>query len=330
LKDDGWQAQVKSREVTGDLAWRSEGRGSLVARLSRLELPETVPGAGRGRLSELPALDIVADSLVNDGRDLGKLALVAVNAGEEWRIERLLLSAPDGSISADGRWRPTGAAPELTDMRFRIATGDAGAYLTRFGFPGAVARGTATLEGRLAWAGPPHDLDYATLAGEIAFKAEKGQFLKIEPGLGKLLGVLSLQSLPRRVTLDFRDVFSAGFAFDTITANARIASGVMTTDNFVMIGPSAAVTMKGHTDIASETQDLHVRVVPDVGSGVAAAAGIALLNPLIGAGTLLAQALLKNPIGQMLAFEYVVTGTWGDPKVTKMAAAETTAPTAPN
>ncbi|MCC6608265.1 MAG: TIGR02099 family protein [Burkholderiales bacterium] len=329
-KSDGWQAQVKSREVTGDLAWRSEGRGSLVARLSRLALPEPVPGASRGRLSELPALDVVADSLVDDDRDLGKLSLVAVNAGEDWRIERLLLAAPDGSISAEGRWRPAGPAAELTDMRFKIATADAGAYLTRFGFPGALARGTATLEGRLAWAGPPYDLDYVTLAGDIALKAEKGQFLKIEPGLGKLLGVLSLQSLPRRITLDFRDVFSAGFAFDTITANARIAGGVMTTDDFVMIGPSAAVTMKGRTDIARETQDLQLRVVPDVGSGVAAAAGIALLNPLIGAGTLLAQALLKNPIGQMLAYEYIVTGTWGDPKVTKVAAADGTAPSAPN
>jgi uncharacterized protein YhdP len=215
-------------------------------------------------------------------------------------------------------------------MRFKIATGDAGAYLTRFGFPGAVARGSATLDGRLAWAGPPHELDHETLAGEIAFKAEKGQFLKIEPGLGKLLGVLSLQSLPRRVALDFRDVFSAGFAFDTITASARVAGGVMSTEDFVMIGPSAAVTMTGSTDIARETQDLKVRVVPDVGSGVAAAAGIALLNPLIGAGTLLAQALLKNPIGQMFAFEYAVTGTWGDPKVVRLAAAPPAAPSPPN
>jgi uncharacterized protein YhdP len=104
----------------------------------------------------------------------------------------------------------------------------------------------------------------------------------------------------------------------------------MSTEDFVMIGPSAAVTMTGSTDIARETQDLKVRVVPDVGSGVAAAAGIALLNPLIGAGTLLAQALLKNPIGQMFAFEYAVTGTWGDPKVARLAAAEPAAPAPPN
>jgi len=325
LKDDGWQAQVKSREVTGDLTWRSEGRGSLVARLSRLEVPEapeSPPRAARQKLSELPALDVVADSLVSGGHELGRLALLATNTGRDWRIERLLLSAPDGSVSAEGRWRPAGAEPELTDLHFKLATGDAGAYLTRFGFPGAVARGTATLDGNLAWNGPPHDLDFPSLAGQIAFKAEKGQFLKIEPGLGKLLGVLSLQSLPRRVTLDFRDVFSAGFAFDTIAANALVGHGVMSTDNFVMIGPSAAVTMKGRTDLAAESQELQVRVVPDVGSGVAAAAGIALLNPLVGAGTLLAQALLKNPIGEMFAFEYTVTGTWVDPKVTKVAAAD--------
>ncbi|MCL4799516.1 MAG: TIGR02099 family protein [Burkholderiales bacterium] len=327
---DGWQAQVRSREVTGDLVWRSEGRGSLVARLARLEVPKATVAGERGRLSELPALDIVADRLVDDDHELGKLALLAVNDGQDWRIERLLLSAPEGSISGEGRWRPLGDAAELTDMHFKLQAADAGAYLARFGYPGAVQGGTALLEGRISWSGPPHDLDYATLAGELTLRAEKGQFLKVEPGLGKLLGVLSLQSLPRRVTLDFRDVFSAGFAFDTITASARVARGVMSTDDFVMIGPSAAVTMKGRTDIAAETQDLQVRVVPDVGSGVAAAAGIALLNPLVGAGTLLAQALLKNPIGQMFAFEYAVTGTWSDPKVAKVAAAEPAAGTAPN
>lgn len=330
VRGDSWQAQVKSREVTGDLAWRSEGQGSLVARLSRLEVPATQSASDRGRLSELPALDIVADSLVDDGNDLGKLALLAVNAGRDWRIERLLLAAPEGSITAEGRWRPAGDTPELTDLRFTLRTSDAGEYLARFGYPGALQRGMASIEGRLAWNGPPHDLDYRTLAGELSFKAEKGQFLKIEPGLGKLLGVLSLQSLPRRVTLDFRDVFSAGFAFDTITASARVTQGVMATEDFVMIGPAAAVTMKGRTDIGTETQDLQVRVVPDVGSGVAAAAGIALLNPLIGAGTLLAQALLKNPIGQMFAYEYAVTGTWTDPKIVKVAAADPAAPVAPN
>ena len=74
---------------------------------------------------------------------------------------------------------------------------------------------------------------------------ERGQFLKAEPGLAKLLGVLSLQSLPRRLTLDFRDVFSEGFAFDFVRGDVAIAQGIAATNNLQMKGVNAAVLMVG-------------------------------------------------------------------------------------
>ena len=91
---------------------------------------------------------------------------------------------------------------------------------------------------------------------------ESGQFLKADPGIAKLLGVLSLQSLPRRLTLDFRDVFSEGFAFDFIRGDVKIAQGIAATNNLQMKGVNAAVLMDGRADIARETQDIRVVVVP--------------------------------------------------------------------
>ena len=279
--------------------------------------------------NELPALDVVADNVIRSGRNLGRLALVAVNERGDWRIQRCELRAPEGSILAQGSWRPRDALlPERTAVSFKIETTDAGKYLERFGYRDAVARGAGTLEGDLAWNGPPHGIDYASLGGTIRLGAGKGQFLQVEPGISRLLGLLSLQSLPRRSVGDFADVTGKGFAFDSIAATAKVSRGVMSTQDFVMVGPAAAVTLKGSTDIAQETQKLELRVVPEVGGGVAAAAGIALLNPIIGAGTLLAQQLLKNPIGQMIAVEYDVSGTWSDPKVKQRTAAVTTEPAA--
>ncbi len=136
--------------------------------------------------------------------------------------------------------------------------------------------------------------------------------------------MLSLQSLPRRISLDFRDVFSDGFAFDDIAASATIAKGVLTTDDFRMAGPAAAVVIKGDTDLANEVQNLHVKVVPVLGDSIAAVAGLALLNPVVGLGTLIAQRLLRDPLGQIFAYEYAVTGHWADPKVERMSRAERT------
>ncbi|MGP1682820.1 MAG: YhdP family protein, partial [Giesbergeria sp.] len=146
-----------------------------------------------------------------------------------------------------------------------------------------------------------------------------GQFLKIEPGIGKLLGILSLQALPRRITLDFRDIFSDGFAFDTITGTAAVANGVLHTQDFAMRGPSAQVAMSGNIDLDRETQSLRVRVVPSLGDSLSVAGGLMLANPIAGVASLLAQRLFKDPLGRVFAYEYAVTGSWVDPKVEKVA-----------
>jgi uncharacterized protein YhdP len=138
--------------------------------------------------------------------------------------------------------------------------------------------------------------------------------------------VLSLQALPRRISLDFRDVFSEGFAFDTITADVRMRTGTMHTDDFRLVGPAAAVNIAGDVDLARETQQLKVRVQPSLSSGVSgAAAALFIANPLIGAavgaGTLLAQKMLNNPFDQLFSYEYAVTGSWDDPVVVRTNAA---------
>ena len=143
-----------------------------------------------------------------------------------------------------------------------------GKFLARFGYPDSVKRGTAKLEGQLSWAGGPSEIDYPSLTGDLTLTASNGQFLKIEPGIGKLLGILSLQALPRRITLDFRDIFSEGFAFNAISGSMRIDRGMLYSNDFLIAGPAAVVAMSGETDLAKETQKLHVKVTPVVGEGV--------------------------------------------------------------
>ena len=139
-----------------------------------------------------------------------------------------------------------------------------------------------------------------------------------QPQFAKLLGVLSLQALPRRLLLDFRDVFSAGFAFDTIRGDVLIQQGIATTRNLQMKGVNAVVQMDGSSDIARETQNLRVLILPEVDAGTASLlAGIAL-NPAIGLSTFLAQLILKQPLSRVNTQEFLIDGTWSDPRVTKV------------
>jgi uncharacterized protein YhdP len=279
------------------------------------------PRAGSGAIDHWPELDIAAAAFVSRGRDLGRLELVAQPRGAEWRIEKLALSNDAGRLDASGAWRTVGRQQQ-TKLDASLDVNDAGAFLARLGLPDAVKGAPTTLRGQLAWAGSPTEFDYPTLTGSFRIAAGQGRFTKIEPGFGKLLGVLSLQSLPRRISLDFQDVFSEGFAFDEITGDVRVANGVMSTDNLRLVGPAAKIDISGDADLAKETQRLTVRVQPSLSGGVSAGAALLFFaNPLVGAavgaGSLLAQSVLKDPIEQFFSYKYLVTGGWADPVVTR-------------
>jgi uncharacterized protein YhdP len=265
---------------------------------------------------DLPALDITAEQFIVKDRPLGRLEVAAVPEGRDWRLERLLLSNPESNLTLDGVWQLTLPRP-TTRVNLRLETSDIGKLLTRLGQPEGVQRGTAKLEGSLSWNGSPYELDYPTMTGNLALEAAKGQFVKLDPGIGKLLGVMNLQSLPRRVSLDFRDVFSEGFAFDEIVGAAKIDRGNASTENFRVRGPAASIVMRGEVDLAQETQNLRVRITPQLTESVAIA-GALIGGPIVGAAAYLAQKVLKDPFGQAASFEYDVTGKWSEPTVKRV------------
>jgi len=202
-------------------------------------------------------------------------------------------------------------------MNFKLDIADSGLLLKRFGMADVVRRGKGRMEGQVAWVGSPLGLDYPSMNGQFNVNIESGQFLKADPGLAKLLGVLSLQSLPRRLTLDFTDVFSEGFAFDFVRGDVAISQGVASTNNLQMKGVNAAVLMEGSADIARETQDLKVVVVPEINAGTASLIAT-VINPAIGLGTFLAQYFLRRPLMEAATQEFHIDGSWADPKITKV------------
>jgi uncharacterized protein (TIGR02099 family) len=318
--DDTWKLELRSRELAGRIEWNDRGAGRLLARLSRLEVAE---GEGDGgappepSAEPLPAIDLVAERFLLHGWDVGELRLKAENEGGVWNA-RLDAGSTDGRIEGRGRWQPAHAGRSgETAFDFKLDAGNLERLLGRFGHPGTVRRGTATLEGRLAWPGAPTAFAQDRLSGQLQLKAANGQFDKLEPGVGRLLGLVSLQSLPRRIRLDFRDVFSEGFAFDSLGGNISVAQGVLATEDFRLSGPTAKVAMHGTVNLGKETQDLRVRVQPSVGDTVAT--GVLLVNPAVGAAAWVANKVLGDPLDKAFAFEYAVSGSWAEPTVERVA-----------
>ena len=357
-RGEAMHIQLASSMLSGEVEWQPHGfqkEGKLSARLLNLTLadneqpsvsskPEaaTLPAKHKFHPEALPAMEIAIEDLQIKGKNIGRFELVGHPDGNDWRMRRLRITNPDGSLMGDGIWY--GGMPALGSIDFAPAFGadepiipqggadrntmqsqvslqldisDAGNILARSGYPNTVKGGSGKLVSNLTWSGSPDEFNYASLNGTLKLDTGKGRFIKMKPGVGKLLSILSLQALPKHITLDFTDVFSEGFQFDNINGNATIKNGVLESQDFHIDGSSAKVTLKGSVDLNAETQDLRVRVLPTVGDSVSLI-GAFVISPAVGIGSLIANKILGNPLDKLVSFEYNVSGTWSDPNVVKV------------
>ena len=326
---DVWRVNISADELNGSAEVRPpQGTtpAQLFVRLAYLNIPpSSVPDVERlltEQPSSIPTLDIVVEDLTLRGKKLGRLEINAINrvgakAAREWRLNKLNLQMQEATLTANGNWMADGPRLRRTQLSFLLAIRDSGQLLTRLGTPGAIRDGEGRLEGEVSWQGSPITLDYATMSGKMSLSIDKGQFLKTEPGAARLLGVLNLQALPRRLTLDFSDLFSDGFAFDFVRGDVRIEQGVALTNNLQMKGVVAGALIEGRADLVRETQDLKVVVVPEINAGTASLY-MATINPLVGLTSYLAQMVLSKPLVRAGTTEFHVDGTWADPRVTKV------------
>lgn len=348
-RGDGLSAQLSSHDFNGEIIWQPHApvtnlaqgyvmNGKLTAHLrnflwqddeksaSENKSPQPVPTeaikrSNLPRPSSLPALEIGIDNLQISGKQIGRFDMVGHPEGKDWRLRRLRITNPDGVLMGDGLWHEVELNNMQSQINLTLDISDAGKILARSGYPDTVKDGSGKLIANLTWQGSPDQFNYATLNGMLNLDTGKGRFIKMEPGVGKLLSVLSLQALPKHITLDFHDVFSQGFQFDSIKGNAAIKNGVMDTQDFHIDGSSAKVTMKGNVNLNDETQSIKVKVLPTVGDSVSLISAF-VVSPAVGVGTLIVNKVLGNPLDKLASFEYNVSGTWSDPSVVKVGGAK--------
>lgn len=318
---NSWRTNVQSAAMQGDITWTpsitKDQFNVLNARFKTLNIPDANANAtamNPSENSQWPKLMLNVDDLSLGNRRLGKLEVSATPIPGGLNFERIQLNHADSKLLMSASWRPQ-SVPQ-TDAKIHFEVSDLGQFLNRFDQPDTVKRGQAVIDGLANWNGTPVDMKVASLSGNFALKASNGQFLKADPGVAKLLGVLSLQSIPRRIGLDFRDIFSDGFAFDDISATIKLDRGIIYSNDFVMQGPAATVQMSGAVNINAQTQQLRASISPKLSESVALASSL-VGGPIVALGVYAVQKLLKDPFGKAVQFDYSITGPWSDPVVTK-------------
>lgn len=263
--------------------------------------------------AKIPPLSFdIADLRIND-TPFGTAKLRTRPAGNGMRIEQLQARGPKQNIDIEGDWLGRGAAAR-TRLGIAIDSQDIGVLLAGAGFGKQVDGGKGKIRFDANWPGAPSAFKLDALQGKLTLSATNGRLLEVEPGAGRVLGLLSLAQLPRRLMLDFRDFFSKGFAFNEIAGNIEFAAGQARSDDLAIEGPAAEIRIRGSADLRAQQFDQTIEVLPRAGNLLTVAGALAggPVGAAIGAA---ANAVLKKPLGQVAAKTYRVTGPWKEPKV---------------
>ncbi len=317
-----WQARVAGDGVAGDVevhlpaepAGDALGAGRVVARFERLYLERLAEA--REETTDprtLPRLEIVCDDFHYGEMQLGRLELSAEPGARGMRFLAINLTRPEMTVQAQGTWDFLEPG-HRTALSGEAQSSDLGKTLTALGYAGYVEDGAGSGNGYFVWGDGPGGFEFSKLSGNYQLTATEGRFVKVSPGGGgRLLGLLNIEALARRVSLDFSDVFAQGFAFDRLDGVGIIARGDLISDGFVIVGPAALVEAKGRVGLPQEDYDLELMVAPGVASNISLGLFAALANPAAGAAVFLAQKLFQKRLSKAIYRKYLVTGSWEDP-----------------
>ena len=261
----------------------------------------------------LPPLHVLIEDLRWGQLDMGRARVEAHTRQDGMEIEMIELSGDDLRLLGRGRW-------QINDERIqtlfegRLSTTDLGRLLRATGHDGTLEARRARLDAELRWPGAPSDFSLARLSGQMELSINDGNIPEARPGAGRLLGLVSFTAIPRRLMLDFRDVFGSGLQFDQISGRFDLASGFARTDGLIMETSAATITIRGDTDMAARQYEQVVIIEPGLGATLPVI-GVLAGGPVGAAAGLVLRQILDRPLRGVAEARYSVTGSWDDPVI---------------
>lgn len=315
----GWSVELLGPDIAGSVELPGQEGLPIQAQLQRLRLQPPSEGSGGANstldTAELPALDITVAELVLRGQALGRLDLQTRTLVDGVAIERARVIGPLLDLRASGNWD---RASDHSQLQAELNSSNVGQLLDALGYARAMRGGSLQGSMDVAWEGRLVDFALPALSGDLDLSLRKGQILAVEPGAGRLFGLLSIGELPRRLSLDFSDLFGRGFAYDRIEAHLHLADGDAHTRQFYMQGPAARVELNGRIGLATRDYDQRVTVTPNVSTALPAIGAVAA-GPVGAVAGFVTQKLLEDEINKLSRYRYRVAGSWDSPKIEPLA-----------
>jgi len=324
--DGGWRADLEADGNSAGIRLPGADDAPVSVRLETLDIspllapretePDTVTAGPDPR--QVPPLSLQVASLRRGDDALGRLRVELARTRDGLEATELSLTGPLVTATGSGRWTRDATGYTETAVAVDLRTPDLGELLRHAGYYSAIADAPSQAALALGWPGGPGNFRLRRARGSLALDVDAGRLLDVEPGVGRMLGVLNLGALERRLSLDFSDVLNTGFTFDRIQGTLAIGGGKARIGQLDILSSTADIRVRGSTDLVAQTFDQRVRVTPEIGAGVAIAGAVAG-GPLVGAAVLLADQVAGNAVSQIASYEYQVTGPWAEPDIQRVA-----------
>lgn len=321
---ESYEAIFSGPAISGRLRLPGGERKALVADFEHLLLPvvEEFEEEGSGddvpelKPASLPPMHLYAREFAWGHLKLKETRIETHPLVNGLHFESLEGTSGSVHLSASGDWLETEHG-QSSNFDVNITSETFDEILQVLDFSAGITGGQSIMSVTAGWKGSPLDIDINSLNGSMKMSVKGGSLVAANPGAGRLLGLVSLQALPRRLMLDFRDVFTEGFHFDSARGSFKIENGIARTNDVKIKSPAADILISGSTNMITREYDQLIRLRPGVSSALPVIGAIAA-GPGGAAAGLALQSIFKKALGEAAEAVYEVTGSWDDPVINKI------------
>jgi len=323
-----WLVQIEGADISGSASIPydfTSGR-PLVIDMERLVLPGDGDREVAARTSpldprDLPPITIDVDEFAIGTRFLGEVHTILEKTADGLETADLQTRDKSFEIAGTGRWvvdesDPSGSRSYLNAT---MTSSDVEATMRRLDYQPGIDSDDFSLKFDVNWSGGPSDDFRKTLNGDVVVRVGTGQLSEVEPGAGRMFGLMSVVALPRRLSLDFRDVFDRGFGFDQIRGRFSLVDGQTFTCNLSLDGPAAQIAVVGRAGLVDRDYDQTAVVSANFGDALPVV-GAALGGPAVAAVVFIFSQIFKKPLSEVGQVYYSITGSWDEPTIDSVGA----------